>query len=310
MNSKSIVCPGVLSICVAMLIMSGCSEKTSSTTPKKEPGNTTPPATVNVAPAAELPETIIEVNGEKFTRDMANAEIGQRLAGAQGQIPPERIPEIKSRMINQLVERFVIKTVLMAEVKKENITVKPEEVDQRLNKFKSTLPKEMKFEDLLKKNGITEERVREDIASDLKISKLFGPITNGIKVTDADISEYMEKNKEALAFPESVHARHILVNVAKTDDEKVKTEKKAKIGKLREQIVNGADFAAVAKENSDCPSKQMGGDLGKFRRGQMAKPFEDAAFAQATNVIGPVVETEFGYHIIQVMEHLPAGTAS
>jgi peptidyl-prolyl cis-trans isomerase C len=300
---------GVLPICAAMLAMSGCSKKTESTTPKA-PEKINQPATVNVAPAPELPDTIIEVNGEKLTRDMVNAEMDQRLAGAMGQIPPEQIQGIKTRMIDQLVERFVIKTLLLGEAKKSNITVPPEEVDQHLNKLKSSIPKGMTFEDILKKNGITEAKVREDITSDLKINKLFAPITNGITVTDTDISEYMEKNKEAIAFPESVHARHVLVSVAKTDDEKTKGEKKAKAEKLREQLVKGADFAAVAKENSDCPSKEAGGDLGKFRKGQMAKPFEDAAFAQATNVIGSVVETEFGYHIIQVMEHLPAGTAS
>jgi len=60
-------------------------------------------------------------------------------------------------------------------------------------------------------------------------------------------------------------------------------------------------------ENSDCPSKQKGGDLGKFGRGQMVKPFEDAAFGQEVNAIGPIVETQFGYHIIQVTSHKQAG---
>jgi peptidyl-prolyl cis-trans isomerase C len=71
-------------------------------------------------------------------------------------------------------------------------------------------------------------------------------------------------------------------------------------------LLAGANFAEVAKRNSDCPSKETGGDLGVFTRGEMVKEFENAAFSQDVNAIGPVVETEYGYHIIQVLErHAP-----
>jgi peptidyl-prolyl cis-trans isomerase C len=86
------------------------------------------------------------------------------------------------------------------------------------------------------------------------------------------------------------------------DDDKVKEGKKAKAEDLRKQIIAGADFAEIAKKNSDCPSKENGGDLGVFSRGEMVKPFEDAAFSQELKAIGPVIETEFGFHIIQVLE--------
>jgi peptidyl-prolyl cis-trans isomerase C len=87
------------------------------------------------------------------------------------------------------------------------------------------------------------------------------------------------------------------------DTEKNLTDKKAKAEDLRKKLQGGADFAKLAAENSDCPSKQAGGDLGTFARGQMVKPFEDAAFSQEKNAIGPVVETDFGFHIIQVLDH-------
>ncbi len=85
-----------------------------------------------------------------------------------------------------------------------------------------------------------------------------------------------------------------------------KAEKKARAEKLREKLVNGADFAKTAAESSDCPSKNEGGELGSFGRGRMAQEFENAAFSQEVGEIGPVIETRFGYHIILVEKHTPA----
>ena len=82
--------------------------------------------------------------------------------------------------------------------------------------------------------------------------------------------------------------------------------KKEKIENVRKQLLNGGNFAELARANSDCPSKEAGGDLNFIRRGQTVKPFEDAAFSQEKNVIGPVITTEYGYHIIQVLDRKPA----
>ncbi len=88
----------------------------------------------------------------------------------------------------------------------------------------------------------------------------------------------------------SVNAAHILVG----------SEKDAQ--SIMARIQKGEDFAALAKRFSKCPSKSKGGKLGWFNRGDMVKEFEDAAFnAKKGDVVGPV-KTEFGYHIIQVID--------
>lgn len=85
-----------------------------------------------------------------------------------------------------------------------------------------------------------------------------------------------------------VRASHILV----------KDEKTAM--KLKAEIDGGTDFAKVAKKNSLCPSKENGGDLGFFGKGQMVKEFEDVAFSLPVGVVSKPVKTEFGYHLIVV----------
>jgi len=78
-----------------------------------------------------------------------------------------------------------------------------------------------------------------------------------------------------------------------------------KIEKIQQKLRQGEDFAALAKEFSQCPSGSKGGDLGYFAQGQMAKPFEDAAFALMPGEISDVVETTFGYHLIKVNDKTP-----
>ena len=99
------------------------------------------------------------------------------------------------------------------------------------------------------------------------------------------------------------HARasHILLMYAGSDrssNNRSKADAQRLIGGLKTQLDQGADFAALAKAHSDCPSGGSGGDLGAFGPGRMVKPFEDATFAMGVGDVSDVVETAFGYHII------------
>lgn len=107
-------------------------------------------------------------------------------------------------------------------------------------------------------------------------------------VTEAQAKAAYEEQIAKLTPEPEVRARHILV----------KTEQEAK--DLVKQLKGGADFTELAKKSSDGPSAQTGGDLGYFSRGQMVKPFEDAAFALQKGQISEPVQTEFGWHVIKV----------
>ncbi len=107
-------------------------------------------------------------------------------------------------------------------------------------------------------------------------------------VTEAQAKAAYEEQIAKIAPEPEVRARHILV----------KTEQEAK--ELVKQIKAGADFTELAKKSSDGPSAQTGGDLGYFSRGQMVKPFEDAAFALKAGQVSDPVQSEFGWHVIKV----------
>ncbi|MBX3251336.1 MAG: peptidyl-prolyl cis-trans isomerase [Myxococcales bacterium] len=100
----------------------------------------------------------------------------------------------------------------------------------------------------------------------------------------------------------SIRASHILLMYAgsmRSTASRSKAEAEQQIGDIHQKITGGADFAALARAHSDCPSGSSGGDLGAFGRGQMVKAFEDAAFALDVGSVSDVIETPFGYHVIQ-----------
>jgi peptidyl-prolyl cis-trans isomerase D len=125
--------------------------------------------------------------------------------------------------------------------------------------------------------------------------------------SDAELTSYFEQNAAEFRIERSVRARHILFRIAEdaAPEEEKKLRERAQF--VLDKAKAGTDFAALAKEFSQCPSKTQGGDLGFFERGHMAKPFEDAAFSMKPGQTSGIVETEFGYHLIRVTEKKPAG---
>ena len=116
----------------------------------------------------------------------------------------------------------------------------------------------------------------------------------------------LAENPSAGRVEETVEASHLLVLVpegASADDDAAALEK---VKALRSRILAGEDFAAVARESSNCPSRARGGSLGAFTRGVMVPAFEKAAFSQPVGVVGEPVRTEFGWHIILVTKREPA----
>src|SRR5665213_78093 len=126
-----------------------------------------------------------------------------------------------------------------------------------------------------------------------------------ISVTDEQLRAAYSTALDNFRMPERVHARHILLKTEGKSDAEKKVLK-AKADDLLKQLKNGADFAELAKKYADDGSKDQGGDLGWFTHGQMVPEFESAAFALKPKEMSGVVTSQYGYHIIQVLEKDPA----
>lgn len=156
-----------------------------------------------------------------------------------------------------------------------------------------------KLEEFYKNNSSLfqrgEEIVAEYILSDPK------NFEKDIRIEDAKVSEHYNSNIAKYRVEKRVKARHILIALSPDADEKTEKEAKEKALKVSQELKAGGDFAELAKKYSDDPSvKDNGGDLGYFSKGQMVKPFEDAAFALKEGELSEPVKTQFGFHIIKV----------
>lgn len=139
----------------------------------------------------------------------------------------------------------------------------------------------------LEESPIYKERlevVQKEILTQLAVEDVL----KAVEVTDKDVEDYYNANKDMFKMPEMVSARHILVD----------TEDIAK--EVEEKIKGGMPFEDAATEYSTCPSKAQGGNLGQFGKGQMVPEFEEAAFTLEIGTLSEPVKTQFGYHLIKV----------
>jgi peptidyl-prolyl cis-trans isomerase C len=158
--------------------------------------------------------------------------------------------------------------------------------------------------------GLTLDDIKGQVRYQMQIKALMESEDPNSVVTEADAKKFYDENSQYFEKPEQVRASHILIKVEKDATDEQKAAAKEKIEGLLKRAKAGEDFAVLAKEYTEDPgSKENGGEY-TFPRGQMAKPFEDAAFGLEVGQISDVVETQYGYHIIKLSEKIEASKAS
>lgn len=222
-------------------------------------------------------ETVASVNGEKITKtELYNLMVKQNGKEALNSLIAERIVAL--------------------EAQKQKIAVTDQEIQAELQKYYNDYGGQDAFLQALTSSGFTLDDVKKDIALSMKIRKLMEP---RIAISDDELKAYFADNKASFAQEKQVKVSHILLDTREKADE------------IRKRLVNGEDFAKLAQENStDTATRDDGGELGFIRKGEMVKEFEAAAFSLKVGQISDPVKTEFGYHIIKVLEIKEAREAS
>ncbi len=267
--------------------------------------------TAGLAVAQKTPsDKVAVVNGTAISATDLDREVklwSERMASQGRQLPPDQLPAVR----NQILESLISQELLYQASKKNKIKVDQKIIDERYDAIKKRFKTEEEFKDAIAKMGVTEAIIRAQLEKGLAIDELLKTkIVKDIEVTDEESRKYYDEHLDQFKQAEQVKASHILIKVEPTATDEQKAEARKKIETVQGKLKKGDDFAAVAKEYSEGPSKSRGGELGFFQRGQMVKPFEDAAFTMEPDQVSDVVETKFGYHIIKVSEKKTESTAS
>ena len=255
----------------------------------------------------QIPDVLARVNGEKVERWEFDNAVKRMEARAGGPVPPDKRDEVLRGVLDQLVAYHL----LAQESRARKIAVPDTDVDARLAEIRKSFPTEEAFKQGIAAQGLTMDQLKAQAKTSLEVSKVIeSEVNSKIAVQDPEVKTFYDQNLERFKQGDSVHAAHILIGAPQNATPEAKAEAKTKAAAVLKAIKAGADFAVMAKANSQDPgSAPNGGDLGFFPKGQMTPAFEEAAFKLKPGTVSGLVETPFGFHIIKAIERRAPRTA-
>jgi peptidyl-prolyl cis-trans isomerase C len=301
---KSITC--VLAFGLVLALGTGLGAQTAEPKPASAGQTATQPA-ATPAPTPVPNPVVLTVNGDQIRA--ADVSMAMQSLAARAQQGGAKVS--KEELIQNATQQVVETRLLAQEARRQEVKADTERVNQTMQRIEKQAGGRPSLEAALAQGGMSYDDLKARIGENTMVEQLITTkIEPTIQVSEKELTDYYAANPDKFKSPEKVHARHILLTTSATDSAEQRAAAKAKAEKAHERALAGEDFAALAKELSQCPSAPKGGDLGFFAASDMVKPFSDAAFALEPGKISPVVETQFGYHVIKVEERQAAGTMS
>jgi parvulin-like peptidyl-prolyl isomerase len=330
MKSRTTIRPSrAARLVAACAFVAACAALSSCT--KRESVNSSNANSSNVAPSNSANGVVAVVDGreipaklyEMFLRN-GREELGLDEATPEGRRALEKLRE-------GVVEDLIDRALISEEAERRGLRVTPEMTGAREQREITGMGGDAKFKAFLEDHGLTREEYRSILRDELYGELMTKEAEKSAEVTGDEIKKYYDEHRDdpALRQPERIAASHILVAARPTQiaaqleqerhlagaslDAAVREEsarRRQKAEELRRRAAAGEDFARLARENSDDDAtKPRGGDLGTFARDTHARAFDEAAFALTKpGEVSPVVQTDFGFHVIKLTRREPART--
>ena len=245
------------------------------------------------------------VNDEVITEADVTSHVTALLQDHDAQLPADQHPvEMHRAMLRRLIEQ----QLLLQEAKRTGISVAPGEIADRLETLRGRFASDEEFRRSLVDSGLSEEQLKEQIRNQLLVHRLIdAKIRSTIVVSPQEVAREISVHPELSKPGDRVRASHILIRVAEARREE---QAKALVEDLRRQLVQGADFAALAKRYSEDTYAEGGGAMGWVAEGELLPELDTALFSLKAGELSGPIQTRLGFHLVRVEERRSASSLS
>ena len=238
---------------------------------------------------------------------LSDVVLSANALAAQENVDPYKSPDEYKNLLLKSAESMIEQLVIIKMAEIDSVMVLEKDVDRALERQVQNIVSQAGSEEaaeqvLGRKISEFKRSYKDDMEGKLIAEKYTGELTRSIEITRLEVEDFFKTYKDSIpSFPKRYKVRHILIQITPSEESMKETELKAL--NILEEIDKGLSFEEAAKKYSEDPgSKDNGGYLGFVPRGTFVKEFEKAAFTLAINTISKPIKTQFGFHIIEVLE--------
>jgi len=210
---------------------------------------------------------------------------------------------VSNDFVQQVLTKMIDNRLQVQEAEREKITVDEAEVEEELAERikKLGVPNREEFDRLLTAQGLTAETIKKRVRDEIRVARVINrKVRLRISVTEIEINKYLDANRQKLETGLAYHARHILVVPEGVPPDAAWEAARIKAEMLRAQLLQGTDFAELARQHSRDASGRDGGDLGTLKRGELAQDIEAQILSLEPGTISKPYRSSLGYHIFRL----------
>ncbi|MDZ5436473.1 peptidylprolyl isomerase [Pseudomonas fluorescens] len=250
------------------------------------------------------------VNGEEISQLRLERYFAEYLEDQGRAVASIRSPSAYKQLRQAALDALIDKELLWQEARKRGVVISDATVQSQVDQTRQAMGGAQVFARRLEDAGFDEAAYIEYTRRDLAAQQVFSELTRVDAPDEQQVRTFFEEHRAQMNRPEEIQVRHILIKVPQGAEASTVAAARLRLEAIRKKINEGADFASVARSDSEDASASQGGDLGYFPRGRMLPEFETAAFALAPGAVSAPVRTAVGWHLIYLQNRMEAANVT